>query len=202
MLGAANLTDGIWRFAAKDQLASVKYTIEHGVNDPSDPQTRDAVMPKFGGGKLSGDPSRDTIVDLMTADGRVLPTIVDKQIPRIANLRNDYSRFIDENGTQLQTVGHHWTLSQPLDAEQRAKVDRQGMCLSCHKEMPVGDLAVSAMVHATKMAGIEIDKKEHGTILNKLLLIGAWLQLLVGILIGSYIIYRLFFKRKNPRRWK
>ena len=53
MLGAANLTDGIWRFAAKDQLASVKYTIEHGVNDPSDPQTRDAVMPKFGGGKLS-----------------------------------------------------------------------------------------------------------------------------------------------------
>lgn len=53
MLGAANLADGIWRFAAKDQLASVKYTITHGVNDPSDPQSRNAVMPKFGGGKLS-----------------------------------------------------------------------------------------------------------------------------------------------------
>ncbi len=156
----------------------------------------------IGGGRLSGDPNRDAIVDLMTADGRILPTIVERQIPRIANLKNDYSRFIDENGTQLQTVGHHWKLSQPLDAEQRSKVDMQGMCLSCHKEMPAGNLAVSAMVHATEMAGIEIDKKEHGTILNKLLLIGAWLQLLVGILIGSYIIYRLFFKRKNPRRWK
>jgi cytochrome c oxidase cbb3-type subunit 3 len=53
MLGAANLTDGIYRFAAKDLLASVKYTITHGVNDPQDPETRDAVMPKFGGGKLS-----------------------------------------------------------------------------------------------------------------------------------------------------
>ncbi len=53
MLGAADLTDGIWRFASKDQRESVKYTITHGVNDPQDPQTREAVMPKFGGGKLS-----------------------------------------------------------------------------------------------------------------------------------------------------
>jgi cytochrome c oxidase cbb3-type subunit 3 len=52
-MGSANLTDKIWRFKAADQLASVKYTITHGVNDPSDPQTRNAVMPKFGGGKLS-----------------------------------------------------------------------------------------------------------------------------------------------------
>ncbi len=52
-MGSANLTDGIFRFAAKDQRASVKYTITHGVNDPSDPQTRNAVMPKFGGGKLN-----------------------------------------------------------------------------------------------------------------------------------------------------
>ncbi len=156
----------------------------------------------IGGGRLNGDPSRDTIVDLMTADGRVLPTKVDQQIPRIANLKNDYSRFIDENGTQLQTVGHHWRLSAPLNAEQRSKTDREGMCLACHKDMPDGDLAVSAMVHATKMAGFEIDKKEHGGILNKLLLVGAWLQLLVGVLLGGYIIYRFFFKRKNPRRWR
>jgi len=156
----------------------------------------------IGGGKLNGDPSKDTIIDLMTADGRVLPTKVDQQIPRIANLKNDYSRFIDENGTQLMTVGHHWKLSGPLNEEQRSKVDREGMCLSCHKNMPSGDLAVSAMVHASKMAGFEIDKEEHGSILNKLLLMGAWLQVLVAVGFGGYIIYRLFLKRKNPRRWK
>jgi cytochrome c oxidase cbb3-type subunit 3 len=52
-LGAANLTDGIYRFAADDQAASVKHTITHGVNFPADADTRNAVMPKFGGGKLS-----------------------------------------------------------------------------------------------------------------------------------------------------
>ena len=53
ILGSANLTDGIWRFAASDKLASAKYTIMHGVNDPGDSMTRNAVMPTFGGGKLS-----------------------------------------------------------------------------------------------------------------------------------------------------
>ncbi|MDH5786082.1 MAG: cytochrome-c oxidase, cbb3-type subunit III [Chromatiales bacterium] len=52
-LGAANLTDGIWRFVAADQAESVKHTITHGVNMPGNPQSRNAVMPKFGGGKLT-----------------------------------------------------------------------------------------------------------------------------------------------------
>ena len=52
-LGSANLTDGIWRFQASDQYASVKYTITHGVNAPNDPKTRNAVMPAFGGSKLT-----------------------------------------------------------------------------------------------------------------------------------------------------
>jgi Cytochrome c, mono- and diheme variants len=45
---AANLTDGIWRFKADDQRASVVRTIKHGVNKPGDPLTQDAVMPAFG----------------------------------------------------------------------------------------------------------------------------------------------------------
>ncbi len=46
-LGSANLTDGIWRFSEPDQLASIKYTIKHGVNDASDPETRKPKMPAF-----------------------------------------------------------------------------------------------------------------------------------------------------------
>jgi len=51
VLGSANLTDGIYRFKPEGdqtQLDSVKYTIRHGVNDATDPKTREAVMPKFG----------------------------------------------------------------------------------------------------------------------------------------------------------
>jgi len=49
-LGSANLTDGIWRFKAdpgQTQEDSVKYTITHGVNDVTDPMTRQAQMPTF-----------------------------------------------------------------------------------------------------------------------------------------------------------
>ncbi|HED34891.1 MAG TPA: cytochrome-c oxidase, cbb3-type subunit III [Gammaproteobacteria bacterium] len=52
-MGSANLVDGIYRFTAQDQLASIKHTIKFGVNDPSNTETRNAVMPAFGGGKLS-----------------------------------------------------------------------------------------------------------------------------------------------------
>ena len=53
MLGSANLTDSIWRFASENQRESVKHTILHGVNDPQDPETREAVMPRFADTKLS-----------------------------------------------------------------------------------------------------------------------------------------------------
>lgn len=45
-MGSANLTDGISRFSP-GTTESIKYTIAHGVNDASDPETRNAVMPGF-----------------------------------------------------------------------------------------------------------------------------------------------------------
>ncbi len=47
MLGAVNLTDGIWRFEPGG-VESAKYTITHGVNDAGDPMTRKPEMPAFG----------------------------------------------------------------------------------------------------------------------------------------------------------
>ncbi|MCU7930656.1 MAG: cytochrome-c oxidase, cbb3-type subunit III [Candidatus Thiodiazotropha sp. (ex Codakia rugifera)] len=57
VLGSANLTDGIYRFGpteGESQLESIKNTIKYGVNDVTDPMTREAVMPAFGG-RLSED---------------------------------------------------------------------------------------------------------------------------------------------------
>lgn len=53
-LGSVNLTDAIWRFEPGG-IESARHTIAHGVNDATDTRTREAVMPKFGGGKLSAD---------------------------------------------------------------------------------------------------------------------------------------------------
>lgn len=51
VLGSANLTDGIYRFLPEQgetQLDSIKRTIRYGVNDATEPMTRQAQMPTFG----------------------------------------------------------------------------------------------------------------------------------------------------------
>ena len=45
-MGSANLTDAIWRFAP-GTAESIKYTIKHGINNPIDKESRNAVMPSF-----------------------------------------------------------------------------------------------------------------------------------------------------------
>ena len=45
-MGAANLTDVIWRFAPGSE-ESIKYTIAYGVNAPGATETRNAIMPNF-----------------------------------------------------------------------------------------------------------------------------------------------------------
>lgn len=53
-VGAANLTDSIWRFRPGG-YESAKHTIKYGVNQPGVEQTRDAVMPGFAQqGQLEG----------------------------------------------------------------------------------------------------------------------------------------------------
>ena len=155
------------------------------------------------------DPSQTTIVDIMTADGKILPKNIDEQIPGIKNLKYDYSKILDENGTQLMTVGSHFKLSGPLNKAQRDKLDRSGICLTCHQDIPEGNLAVSAMVHLAEMAEVNIDNKMHKDIVNKTLNVTAWIQIIIGILGGIfvvYLIYFMFFKKKpyNPRNegWK
>jgi cytochrome c oxidase cbb3-type subunit 3 len=68
VLGAVNLIDAIWRFDEADRLASAKYTITHGVNDASDPMSRDAEMPKFGD-RLSADEIKKLAVYVVKLGG-------------------------------------------------------------------------------------------------------------------------------------
>jgi len=60
-VGAANLTDSIWRFEPGG-YESAKHTIMYGVNQPGVEQTRDAVMPAFAQvGQLEGKLSPEQI---------------------------------------------------------------------------------------------------------------------------------------------
>ncbi|NOX85553.1 MAG: cytochrome C, partial [Chlorobi bacterium] len=74
----------------------------------------------------------------------------------------------------------------------REKLDRRGVCLSCHQSIPDKDLAVSLMSHTARYAGITIDNKTHKGILHKLLLVSAWTQVLLGLLIAVAIVLLVF----------
>jgi len=149
------------------------------------------------GGKYFADQSKTTIVDLMTADGKVLPKKTDEQIPAIPNLKHDYSVMVDENGTQVQTVDNHWRLANPLSAKQRAKLDRQGVCFSCHQSIPDGDLAISSMNHIANMAGLEIDNDMHKDIVHKTVKISAWVQVGLPVLFVFTVLAWLLWRRRS-----
>ena len=161
------------------------------------------------GGKIFADQTKDWDVGLKTADGKMIAKRFIIQKPKIDNFGIDWSRFIDENGTELQTVDNHWNLAGPLNKAQRDKLDRRGVCLSCHKDIPAGNLAVSAMTHIAEMAELNIDNHEHQNILNKILNLGAYIQIFVAmfiILLLVYIVYTIFIKKKSinsrNRGWK
>ena len=149
-------------------------------------------------GKLYGDMGKDWVVDLKTADGKIIPHRFTVQKPKLENFNSDWSRFIDKDGNPVQTVDDHWNLAGPLGKEALNKLDRRGVCLSCHKTVPGKDPAVSLIIHVAKYAGIKIDRKEHNEILHKVLLLGAWAQVLGGLIFGLGIFFVLFkiFRKK------
>jgi len=149
------------------------------------------------GGKIFGDMSKDWSVGLKTADGKMIPSKYTVQKPKIENFNRDWSRYVDENGTLLQTVDNHWNLATALSNDQRSKLDRRGVCLSCHQDIPSGDLAVSAMVHIAKMANVKIDNDMHKTIVHKSIKISAWVQIGLPILVGLFGLFWFFRRRKK-----
>ncbi len=58
--------------------------------------------------------------------------------------------------------------------------------------MPSEDLAVSLLVHTAKFAGVKIDNNMHNNIVNKSILLSAWVQVLGVILFGLGFVYWLF----------
>ncbi len=111
----------------------------------------------------------------------------------------------EESTTQLDA----FKFLAPLSHVQKDKLDRSDICISCHKDIPKGDLAISTMTHITQMADMQIDNDKHKSIVNKALYIGTWTQVLLAGLILLFVlfgIYILFFKKqpKNPRNegWK
>lgn len=144
------------------------------------------------------------VVDLATADGDVLPRSARAQIEAIEGLVSDWSAVVDEQGTQLQTVGHHFEGSGPLSDEQRRRMDRRSVCVGCHQEIPEQSLGVSVLHHIGAVAGRTPETNEqHAGLLRSIVLSSAWAQVglgglaLLGLGLGLGLGARRLWRRRR-----
>lgn len=154
-------------------------------------------------GKNDVDPSQDHFVDLMDAEGNLLVSDAKPQMSRVEGLIADWSRFVTEDGEQLQTVGHHLSLSRPLNNEERAKLERTGTCIACHSIVPEGDLATSALHHVAAMLDALPHKPaEHQSLVHRIVRIAAWAEVLLVVIAiaASFLLLRIWRRRRRDRR--
>ena len=148
-------------------------------------------------GTIIADPSKPYDIDLTTADGDVIPEKSQAQINAIPNLLYDWSKFVTEEGDQLQTVGHHFTGSRPLNNEERSRISREGVCTSCHKSIPDKDLAISLLSHVRQTAGIPVTNAMHTSLLNRSIVLTAWVEIILPVLIGLIVILLIWRWRRR-----
>ncbi len=156
----------------------------------------------IGGGEWNRPWNKPAVIDLQAQDGTVLPSSARPQVEAIPGLKEDWSVVVTPEGKQVQTVGHHFTLSRPLNSRERAFLDRSGACLACHREIPAGSAAVSLLHHVAKTAGLlPVSSEEHGSLIHKILLFSAWGQALPMVLVPlallGFLLWRL---RRRARR--
>jgi hypothetical protein len=84
------------------------------------------------------EPIVEDLIDQRT--GEVIPDNYRIQIQAIEGLTFDWSTIVDSAGNQVQTVGTHWPLSRALNAGERDRLQRTGLCMGCHQEMTNDEL--------------------------------------------------------------
>lgn len=143
---------------------------------------------------------KQTIVDIETVDGKILPKQVQPQMEAIEGLANDWSRVVDEEGNQLQTVGHHFRLSRPLNNDERARIRREGTCMACHQELPTENLAAGLLHHVAKYTGqLPHTTQQHGALVHKIVLFAAWGQVGIGFAGAVAMFFGLNWWRRKRR---
>jgi len=142
-----------------------------------------------GDGKYMKDYQKDTYMDIKTPDGQNLSLNSRPQFPKIEDLPMDLSQVVTRDGKQLQTVGHHWPLSGPLSQYSREKMERVGVCIACHQDVPDGNIFIKATAAAGELLGIvPHHDHEHTKLLNMDIKWAAMTRVLFPLMIGIIII--------------
>ncbi|MEN8145602.1 MAG: cytochrome C [Gemmatimonadota bacterium] len=118
----------------------------------------------IGGGVFQARYAEPIVEDLMDqSTGEIIPSRHQVQIEAIPGLDFDWSTIVDADGNQVQTVGTHWPLSRALNAEERVRLQRTGLCMGCHREMTNDELWAQVATPG------RLSNNEHTELMNRLL---------------------------------
>jgi len=142
----------------------------------------------------------DNYKDLQTTGKDLISKHSKPQFSRIPGLDMDLSQVVTRDGKQVQTVGHHWELSGPLTQEQRERMERVGVCISCHQDIPDGTMPIKAMVKAGSMLGMTpFTDEDHKRLLNKDIRWAAFTRIIAPVVV-LLLLASLFIIRRQYRR--
>ena len=113
------------------------------------------------GGRFLQGYDKGFTVDLETAFGQIIPGVTQLQSQPVPKLDHDLSQIVTREGEVLVTVGSHWPLTGPLSAEQRAKMERTGLCMGCHQNMTNDDLWAKVNTPAF------VDNEQHQDVMDQ-----------------------------------
>lgn len=137
-------------------------------------------------------------MDLQDAKGNVLSQNAQVQFNAIEGLDFDLSQVVTRDGEQLQTVGHHWPGSGPLSQNSRDKMERVGVCISCHKDIPSGTVPIKMLVKAGKLLGkVPLTDDEHSKLLNDDIKWAALTKVTIPAILALMGLIGFYFIRKR-----
>jgi hypothetical protein len=139
-------------------------------------------------------------VDIKNEKGQLVTKTAQYQISPIPDLPMDLDQIVTREDEQLQTVGSHWPKSGPLTREIRDNMERVGVCLSCHQEIPRGRFVYRTIAKVGDYLGmIPKTDADHKKLIGKAMFIAANVQIfgpIIGALVVLLIIV-LFVRRKK-----
>ena len=144
--------------------------------------------------------NKDIYRDIQTPLKQLISKLSKPQFSSIQELDMDLSQVVTRDGKQMQTVGHHWLLSGPLTQEQRERMERVGVCVSCHQEIPDGTMPIKAIVKAADILGLTpFTDEEHSKLLNKDIRWAAFTRIImpVTVLVLLVLVYIVVLQAKK-----
>ncbi len=137
-------------------------------------------------------------VDIMNERGELVTRTAQYQISPVPELVMDLDNIVNREDQQLQTVGHHWPLDGPLPKEVRDNMERTGVCLSCHKEIPEGRFVYRIISSLGDTLGmVPKNDADHMRLIGKAMFIAANIQIFGPVVAVIVIVAFVIVIRKR-----